>query len=413
VSVDDATVGLDLAEQVALLHEQRERDRELIGQLIEVIGRLQTEVREQRVAIGQVADSVPERANEAVGYVRERLGQIERQIEDHVESQDRTEQVAASLREKELRQVGEIAQQVEHLERASEASNGRMLALAEEIRREREGRPPLVHAMDELQRGQTALQSRIVVLDEITKRYTSFQSTVEQGIEQRRDEIARVENQLKLLDLRLSRELAEFRGGVEEWVGVASDQLKGIGVLNRHVGALADQRDSINQRLNELGQQDDRLAGEISRLEAQVKQDGLAYGRLAEASETLSRRLDAAGATSYQLGERIGTLSGEIEEVRVMARDVTQRLDELGRRFGWADGERQRLETGMSTIENVLRTEERELRERVESLQRHVDVAVATLVAQFETRQRVTVDHLRRMVGELQIQLRELEGGSG
>ena len=66
--------------------------------------------------------------------------------------------------------------------------------------------------------------ARESVVDELTRRHAAFQTSVEQSAEKRQGELARLDNQVKLLDVRVTRELAEIRQTTEEWQRTADEQ---------------------------------------------------------------------------------------------------------------------------------------------------------------------------------------------
>jgi chromosome segregation ATPase len=414
--------GTDLARLVGWLEERRVEDHERLMQLARLVQQLQDDARDQEAALARVSSRPPqviveppsdaEAAGPGVEELQEHLAIVARAVEEHITTQARVEQVESSERDRDRRQVVELVQKVDNLSRTLEGVVARTLALVEEIRRERESRLPLTQGLDEVRTAQTGVQSRLSLIDELIRRQAAFQTAVEQSSEKRQADIARLDNQVKLLEVRVVRELADLRRTTEEWQRNAEEHVRTTNNLAKQVVALADQRDGFYQRVAEVHETIDRLVSQLDRLEAQAKADRASFGRLVEANEALGRRIDAAGASAWQIGERSSAMAADMDTIRADVKELGQRLDELIHKVSWSDDDRQRIEAGLATLGNDLRVQDRDWRERTEGLLHRFDAAISTLMSRTETRHQLVVEHLRRTVGELQQQLLELEGGS-
>jgi chromosome segregation ATPase len=209
----------------------------------------------------------------------------------------------------------------------------------------------------------------------------------------------------------LSRELAEINRRAEVWQTHASEQLKPIDGLARQVIALVESREDLVTRIAGFNQAIDRLVAELVRLDAQSKADQAAIERVAEAIGTQAARSDANGAAIWQAGERFSAFSLAIDQVRVEIKIVAQRGDALTTRLELVDDAIKRLNAVLGDIASDLRSSRREATDRSESLSSHLEIEVAELKDQAESRYRLAVEHVRRTTAELIQQLRELEAG--
>lgn len=348
-------------------------------------------------------------AIDSVNQLREHILLVERALEEHVAARARSEQLDNVQRARDRRLLAELAQQVEALARSVDATAGRSLALAEEIRRERESRAPVTQAIEDLQRAQTALHGRLGVVDELARRYSAVASTLEQASDKRQTEVARLENQVKLLELRVNRDLAEFRKASETWIANTADQLKQVAVLKERLVAQDDEREELQGDLAQTREQLGRLAAELDRLVAEQKTDRSTFSQLHEENESVTRRLDSSATNLYGLGERVGTTEATLDEAQAEIREVGQRLDELTNRVARDEAERVRVEERVESLGSDLRIAERETRARDEAIARRFDDAISLIRSWASQHEQQSIEHLRRIVVQLQDQLRELE----
>lgn len=410
----------DYDQAIDWLVEQRREDHERLQKLARFVEGLGVEVREHAAMLARGAvDPTPEPASESrileetVRHLIEQVARIDRGFEEHVTNQTRQTQADASQRDRERRAFGEVAQLVEALGRSMEGSTSRIAALAEEIRRERDSRAPLVQGQEEIQRAVAALGSRLSVNDEQIRRSNASQAVVEQGHDRQRNEVNRISGAVQILDLRLTRELAELRQQVEQWRDQAVEQVKPVGGLARQVVTLAEQREAAEQRLvqHQLGL--DTLRDELARLEAIVRTDRAAFSRMAEAAESQARRAEDSGGAIWQLGERMNGLADRITLVAKEIESFSRGLDELVRRVSWVDDERRRVEADLTALATTIRAQHTVMVERADRIEGRLAVEVRTLAEQAESRQRLVTEHLRRTVDELALQLAERDSQAG
>jgi chromosome segregation ATPase len=334
---------------------------------------------------------------------------LERAFEEHASNQLRQAQAEAVQRDRERRTLSDLVHQVDVLTREAEATNSRVLALVEEVRREREARPPIVQAVDNLEREHATFQSRLSVFDQVSRRISTAQSVATQSTEQFETRLARVDDHTKLLELRLTRDLADIRQVNAAWRANGDEVLKPVAGLIKLVTALGDRFDDFATRQNLAREATQRLVEELNRLDGQLKADREEIGQLQQAIDSGTRRDEANGAAIWQVGARVDDLSAAIERVGVDARAVSEQLGELAQGLGQSDLERRRLETALIALESEQRATRRETVEQAERLGVRIDQELAALSVQADGRQRQAVDHLRRLTDAFQQQLRELE----
>jgi len=398
---------------IGWLEEQREIDHERLVELVRSVEQLKDELRDQGAMLAHLVDGSDRRVDDGHGdalmQTRERIALIERALGDHFEAAVRAEQVQAAQSERALRQITELVQHVSALGRATDAANGRIGALAEEMRHLRDERAPLTQALDEIQRVQSNLQTRVAIADELARRYSNFQSVAEQSGDRQRTEIGRLDSQQKLLDLRLTRELADVRNLIDEWVARSDERLKPVAELVRQTAMLDEQRELSDQRVAGLTRDVATLGAEIGRLDSQSKVDRMALKRSVEASDAQSQRIDETGAAVWQLAERLSATAASLDDLRSELDLATQRIDEAERRISRLDEEQQQLQGTLSGLGAEIHSDRRDTRDQSGNLLAHVDSEVASLRVQIATVHGLAVAHLRRTVDELQQQLRELE----
>jgi chromosome segregation ATPase len=334
---------------------------------------------------------------------------LERAFEEHAAAQLRSSQAEAAQRDRERRTLAELVHRVDSLGRDFELANSRIQALVEEVRRERDARPPLVQGIDDLQHQQATLNSRIGALDQATRRLGTVQSATDQNAERLAGGITRLDDQVKLIDLKLTRELAELRQGMEAWRVHGEETIKPVAPLMKQVTALADQCAALGDRLNQTRQATERVAEEIARVEAQVKSTRQEIGQVIAAGEATARRGEANGAATWQLGTRIDGVVEEVQRVSIELRGVAERIDALVQRIGADEEERRRLESEIGTLADEQRAARRASVEQAEGLGARLAQDLANLAKQSEGWHRQAIDHLRRTTEALQQQLHELE----
>jgi chromosome segregation ATPase len=334
---------------------------------------------------------------------------LERAFDEHASNQLRQAQAEAAQRDRERRTLAELVHQVDVLTREAEATNNRVLALVEEVRREREARPAIVQAVDNLERDHTAFQSRLSVLDQVSRRISTAQSVAAQSSEQFETRLVRVDDHTKLLELRLTRDLADIRQANATWRANGDEALKPVAGLIKLVTALGDRFDDLSTRQHLAREATERLVEELNRLDGQLKADREEITQLQQAIDSGSRRDEANGAAIWQVGARVDGLAAAMERVGVDARAVSEQLGELVQRLGQSDEERRRLEAALIALESEQRATRRETVEQAERLGVRIDQELGALLVQADGRQRQAVDHIRRMTDALQQQLRELE----
>lgn len=398
------------------LEEQRQNDHERLIQLARLVEQFRDEVRDHQAAVAHLTEVGSRLADDgsadAITQLSDRVSTIERAVDEHFDAQARAEQVDAAQRDREIRQLADLFQRVEGIGRAADAITGRLAAIAEELRRERDARAPIDQALDEIQRAQTSLQNRLTIADEANRRFSSFQSIAEQAGDRQRDEVARVDSQQKLLDLRLTRELSDVRQAIEDWMRRGEERMKPLAELIRQIAATADRTEITAQRVASVGRDLDIVNQEIGRIDAQAKIDRAAQKRAAEAIEAQSQRVDEAYASLWHLNERITNVATSVDDLRTDLETATQRIDEAERRIGRLDDERLRLDAALTEVGSAVHLGQRDSRDQSGSLRSHFDSEVAALRAEIAGLRAVATDRLRRTVDELQQQLREMESES-
>lgn len=397
------------------LEQQRQADHERLIELNRIVEQLCDEARSQRTLLAHLgelehsADDSRATTAEAIAQLKEHIGLVQRALAEHVEAVSRAEQVEGAQRERMLRQTAELAQQVLSLGRAADATNGRLAALIEEVRRLRDDRPALLQAVDELQRGQAALQSRVAVAEEIIRRQGAFQAVAEQSDERRRADLTRLDNQQKLLEVRLAREVGELRRSTDELVTRTDDRLKPITELARQVVGLVEGRAVVEQRLAGIAREIEQIRSEIERLEALGRTDRATTKRLSEQFEGYDRKHDEVTALLWQLGERVNTVLDRVSDLGDHLAALVTRVEATERQIALLDDERQRLDANLSRVEAALHAEQRGRGDQTDSLLAHVDAEVSSLRSQIEEIRRQAIQHVRRSVEVLQQQLSELD----
>ncbi len=395
------------------LEEQRQNDHERLIQLTRLIEQIRDEMRDQQAVVTHLTE-VGKRLDgdasaDTITQLGDRVAAIERVVNEHVDAQIRADQVQGAQHDRELRQLADLFQRIEGLGRATEAINGRLAALAEELRHERDARAPIAQALDEIQRSQTSLQNRLIIADEISRRFGNFQSVAEQVAEKQHDEIVRVDGQQKLLDIRLTRELSDVRQSIEDWMRRAEERLRPLSELIRQIAATSDRTEISAQRVASMGRDLEVINQEIGRIDAQAKIDRAAQKRSAEAIDAQSARIDEAYASLWQLNERLTSIATAVDDLRASIESATRRIDESERRIERLDEGRHQLDSALSQVESAIQIGKRDSQDQSGTLRSHVDSEFASLRAEIAGLRALAADRLRRTVEELQQQLREME----
>lgn len=400
---------------LAWLEAQRQADHEQVVEFARTLEQLRDAVRDQSAMLAHLMESERRQeednraAADGINQLREHIRLVQRSLADHVEATTRIEQADATERERTPRQIADLSQQVLALGRASEAANGRLLALSEEVRHLRDERAPIVHAIDELQRAQLSLQSRVGIVDDLSRRFSAFQAVAEQSDEKLRNDQGRLDNQQKLLDVRVTRDLTELRRLAEEWFTRTEERMKPLLETIKQVSVLAEYRNVVEQRHAAVLHELEQIHVEIGRLDTQNKADRSGMKRWTDNLDLLERRLDETGANVWKLGERLATTATSVDGARTDVEMLVGRLDEAERKISRFEDERQRLESSLQAVESLIHIGQKDSRDQSGNLLQHVNAEVASLRAQIDDAQRTTLEHLRGLVGVLQQQLTELE----
>lgn len=407
------TPETDTQRQINWLEEQRHADHERLVQMVRALEELREEVRDQGQVLAQLVESVASRADDAYGeaidQLRDHVALVEGSLQDHVDASTRAEQIHSAQHERELRQFTDLAQQVIALGRTSDATTGRMAAFAEEVKRLRDDQALLAQSLDAMERTQAALQNRVAVADELARRYASFQSLSEQTSERQRSDLARLDSQLKLLELRVTRELTEIRHNTDELATRSEERLRPVVDLTRQVNALIEQCDASDHRLVGLIRDVEAMNVELGRIDAQGKVDRGTLKRLGEAIESQVQHVEGISALAWQLVERVDAVNMSVEGLRSELDAATRRIEEAERRVTRLDEERLRLDAVLAEVARELRVDHRDTTDDSGRVVDRVKSDVAVLRSQVDAMHRLAIQHLQRTVDELQQQLRELE----
>ncbi len=419
VATDNArTSEQELAHLLAWIDQQRRQDHDQLAQLARTVDLQRDALREHALVLAQLNApgttkvSADVRTGENPSRVAEHLVLIERTLDDHIENQSRTTQAEASLRDRDRRTIAELVLGIDALNRTVEAATSRLNALSEEIRHERDARLPFHQTLDDISRTVSATQNRVLSLEQSFRRVMTSQSQTEQADEKRSADLARLDNQVKLIEIRYAREIAEIRRFADEWKARADEQLKPIEGIARQMSLLVEQRDAILARLASVDQGLVQLATDLSQLEAIEKSDRAASDHLSESLEAQARRWEATGSSIWQLGERLTAIAGDLGQLRGGGRSLREELDGLLSRLERADEDRQHLEDSIAEANAAIHAVERAANDRTDSLSAQIDLALSSLAQRADLRYRQSVEHLRRTVEELQQQYRELDAGA-
>ena len=412
-----STSATDTRQLLDWLDEQRQQDHQRLDALSQMLEQVRKDLREQNSALAH-ADTVSSarsttdlRSNEGVVVsLADQIARLEREVNEHISNQARTGPAENALRERDRRQISELTQQVELLNRTQGTATGRVAALNEEIRRERDARAPIEQSIEEAQRAQSAVTTRVSAMEQLVRRVSSNLAVGEANDEKLRNDVARVDNQTKLVDLRVTRELTEIQRIVGEWKARVDEQIKPVDGLIRLVGQLSDKSDVIQARSNAIGETVERLGRDVTTLDAQAKADRTSIQRGADSVDILSRRLETTGSSIWQVGERISALVLELDQIRLDLRSVHQEIEVLIRRSDQTEETQRRFDATQLTFALDLRTHNAEARTLSDAIETRLDSETSAIVGRADARFRRSVEHLRRTADEINQQVHELEG---
>ncbi len=419
MAAEDISISsLDAKHLLVWLDEQRQIDHERLAQLSLLVEQLRREVRDQGTAqshaesMSATRGSTEVRSNDGLAVdLGDHIGRLGRALEEHVATQTRATQAESAMRDRERRQLADVTQLVETHGRTLGLSAGRVSALSEEIRHERDSRAPIAQALDELQRTQTTITNRIGAIDQVVRRLSGAVGVVEAGDERQRTDLGRVENLIKLIDLRVTRDLADIQRVMDEWKTRIEEQIKPVDGLSRIVEKLVDQREALRDHSLSVDETIERIVKDVGNLEVQSKADRTAMQRNVESVDALARRLEGTGAAIWQIGERVNALVDDINVARGDIRTVVGQIEVIEGRAQSADDAHRQLEVTHVALAQDVRTLRTDARRWADALENRLDTDMTVLTETAQFRYRASVDNLRRTVAELQQQLRELEAG--
>lgn len=407
----------DSSHSQAWLAEQRRTDQAGLGVLTRSIEVLRAEVREQGTILSRLTggsgQATPETRGvyETLTQLKEHIALIERALEDHFNESSRAQQVETVQNERETRQIAVVLQQVEELGRVTQASQGRIAALAEELRHERQERGPIGQSLENLQRTLASLQNRLLIVEDQTRRYASYQAATEQSIETQHSDLTRFEQQQKLLDLRVAREVADVQQNVAAMQAKVDDQLKPIAGILRQFAIIDERLERTDQNLAMALKNVEAMRVEIGQVDAQVKTDRVSTGRLRGEIEAQNRKIEEADGAIAQLAERLDDIGANVQDLRSTIDLAHQRLDRIDRELGHIDEVRQQFDSALTVLQSTLRAHENEIRVQGSEIRSELSNATADILRRFEADRRTSVEHRKRTLVELQRQLGELDKG--
>ena len=408
----------DSSHLMTWLEEQRRADRAGLGDLTRSVELLRAELREQAMTLSRLTGGGAGQGaadgrivQETLTQLKEHIALIERALEDHFDENSRAQQVETAQSERETRQIGVVLQQVEELGRATQASQGRIAALSEELRHERQERGPIGQSLENLQRTFASLQNRLLIVEDQSRRYASYQGATEQALEVQRGDLTRFEQQQKLLDLRVSRDVVDIQQNVTAIQARVDDQLKPISGLIRQLGTIEDRLERSEQSLAMAAKSVDAIRVEIGQVDAQVKTERVSNSRLRGEIEAQSHRIEEEKGAIEQLGERLNGVGSNVQDLRSVIELVNGRIDRIERELGHIEEVRQQFDSALSALQSTLRAHENEIRVQASEIRSELGNATAELWRRLDADRRTLVEHRRRTVAELQQQLGDLDKG--
>jgi len=396
------------------LDDEHQIDHERILQIARYVEGLDAQLRDHAAHLKQASDKNEQptaRVSPPVDQLQrliEQVARIDQLLNEHVTSQARATQAENLQRERERRQMTELTHQVESIARTVEASAGRVNALVEELRRERDARAPLSFGVEEAQRSLAALNSRQTAADEQARRLGANQATVEASLDRMKSDVLRIDNASKVLDLRLGRELAEIGRIVATSREEAIEQLKPVSGLVKQVAALTSQWESVEERLVQFGVDLESQRDEAVRLETSVRTERSAFNRVAEAAEAQARRAEHSDAAIWQLTERLDGLFDQLSRLERDTQTVSQQVEEVSKRVGVVDSERVQLAESFRGFTENARGEFLARRTQSNDIEHHLVGQIQSLADRLRDHERRSNEHLRRLLDELSRQLGEV-----
>ncbi|HLH72578.1 MAG TPA: hypothetical protein VKX96_04785 [Chloroflexota bacterium] len=406
----------DSAHLMAWLEEQRRVDHAGLTELVHSVEQLRSELREHDSILARLTGmgtgygaSEGRGVYETLTQLKEHIALIERALEEHFEESTRVERVETVERDRETRQLATVLQHIEELGRTTQASQGRIAALAEELRHERMARAPIDQSLDELQRSFTSLQNRLLIVEDQTRRYAAFQTASEQALETQRSDLTRFDQQQKLLDLRVNRDVAEVKQTVTAIQARVDDHLKPVAGLIRQFTTLGEHLERNDQSLAILMKSVEALRVELGQVDTQIKTDRVSTSRLRGEIDTQAHRIDEVNGVISQLSERLNGVASGLQDLRSSIELVNQRLDRIERELTHVDEVEQQFDATLAALQSSLRAQENEIRVQASEIRSEFGNAVAELGRRLDTDRRTFVEHRRRTLIELQQQLSELD----
>ena len=406
----------DSSHLMTWLEEQRRADHAGLGELTRSVELLRAELREQGTSLSRLTGGWAGQAaadgrgvQETLNQLKEHIALIERALEEHFDESSRAQQVETAQSERETRQIGVVLQQVEELGRVTQASQGRIAALAEELRHERQERGPIGQSLENLQRTFASSQNRLLIVEDQTRRYASYQAATEQALEAQRGDVTRFEQQQKLLDLRVSREVIDVQQNVAAIQAKVDDQLKPIGGLIRQLAMIDERLERSDQSFAMATKSVESMRVEIGQVDAQVKTERVSTSRLRGEIDAQTRKIEEADGAIAQLSERLNGVGANAQDLHSTIELANQRIDRIERELGHIDEVRQKFDSALAALQSTLRANENEIRVQASEIRSELSNATAELWRRLEAERRTSLEHRKRTVAELQQQLGELD----
>ncbi len=402
---------------VAWLEEQQRLSRDEIAHLRAEIDRLSLHQQEQGTQIAENR-TLSEGTRNSIGripVVDGSLRDVREQVADLLQRIDVLSQQISHLvalrsaeAEREQKQVSALSQVVSGLEREDQVAQARVRILAEEIRRDRSTTAEVPKTIEDLYSRITSVTSRAEQIEEFSRRTESLANAHHEELEVIRAESAKLHQWRQLVELRWTRQEAEWQQVVDNWRLIAEESARPVHHLSSQVGQA---RDEIRMALGAIGDHQRRLdetMSVMSRTESILSQHREMLARLEMTLDSQRRRFDEQASAQLRLDESLGRSAEHRHEFMQAIDAHTRLIDEL-RSSVRADAEdldrlrddiqqvvtslRQDIDSGRSLASNEI--------QRVDSVDRIVETRLLELG-------RVTHEHRQRMATEIEQQAREL-----
>ena len=345
------------------LEEQRRHQREQTEGDSREIQRLAQHGRDLETRLAALEDEVAQQRSlaarasaieAALRQAQESLASLQRQLAESREQAEHQTLLRATETERDRRALAELGQRVADLQRAADASHGRVSALSEEARRDRASLAQLSVAVDGVAGRQASLTNRLQQLEEAGKRADSRLTSDQQRDEQVRADLARLDNWQRLADARWNRQLSDWQEQAKAWKEQLEEQGKPIQQLTRQVLRTQEDLQALVAQLTEHQKRLDEQAVALQRIEgllgiARETCAGLEQGLVAQ-----RRHADEQAAALSRLEERVQGESAQLEEMgrRMDAQDG--RIEEAVGLVRTVDSQRQRAEEGVAALQQQL-----------------------------------------------------------